>query len=71
MELCVNNSNKIVEIWLNRQEKLSKQPLLVSYYKKYSADGYTVVVFESGEHDLYESTRNLLLLNREHLSAKC
>ena len=62
----VNDSGKIVEIWLTNQEKTDTalQNNLKQLYKKYKDKKYLVAVFESGERDLFEGTRDLLLHNQ-------
>ncbi len=72
MEVYVRDQQKLTEIWLTKQEKqdaaLRRQ--LVSFYTQYSKAGYTVAVFLSGEEELYQQTRDLLLCNRRRLAEK-
>ncbi len=66
MEMNVRDERQIVEIWLSNAEK--KDPALreglKDIYDKYKKKNYLVAVFESGERDLYQCTRDLLLYNR-------
>ena len=66
----VQKEQKIVELWLTRAEKddpafrSSLKPL----FRQYKAQNYLVAVFLSGEADLYQQTRDLLLYNRRRLA---
>ena len=66
MRIAVREESRIVELWLNRAEKEdaafweSLKPL----YQTYKAQNYLVAVFLSGEEELYQQTRDLLLYNR-------
>lgn len=56
----------MVDIWLTNTEK--KDPeikrSLQDIYKEYQKKNYLVAVFESGSHDLYQNTLELLRYNR-------
>lgn len=66
MEICVKDEEKLVEIWLTKDEKAdaalreSLQPL----YARYKGSKYKVAVFCSGGGSLYDGTERLLLHNR-------
>lgn len=66
MEVCVNDFNKTVEIWLTRKEstnaslRASLKPLCAEYKCK----KYVVAVFESGSGGLFEGTSGLVMRNR-------
>lgn len=70
MRIAVREESRIVELWLNRAEKEdavfweSLKPL----YQTYKAQNYLVAVFLSGEEELYQQTRDLLLYNRRKLA---
>ena len=66
MEMNVRDDRKLVEIWLTNAEKIDPvlRDGLKGIYAEYSAKKYTVAVFESGEGNLFENTRDLLLYNR-------
>lgn len=70
MQMRVQKEQKIVELWLTRAEKddpafrSSLKPL----FRQYKAQNYLVAVFLSGEADLYQQTRDLLLYNRRRLA---
>ena len=67
MEINVDKEKKMVDIWLTKAEKNAEKlkESLKEVYKKYSEQKYMVAVFMSGEQDLYENTRDLLLYNLE------
>lgn len=62
----VQEVNKIVELWLTREEKedAAFRESLKPIYQQYKAQNYLVAVFLSGEADQYQQTRDLLLYNR-------
>lgn len=66
MEINVNETNKIVEIWLTNEEKQDQRlrESLKPIYQKFHAKKFTVAVFESGQRDLTEATSDLLCYNR-------
>jgi hypothetical protein len=66
MEVNVLDDPKRVEIWLSRNEASSNiiRDGLKPTYTRYRDKGYRVVVFESGQRDLFATTRDLLLGNR-------
>ena len=68
LEVHVRSDKKLVEIWLNREEKndLTLRMSLEQIYKKYRQKKYLVAVFESGNDNLYQNTLNLLVYNRNH-----
>ena len=72
MNIRENETDKLLEIWLTNAEcqdetiSASLQPL----FEAYKARGYFPVVYESGEGDLLESIRHLLLHNRKVLESK-
>ena len=66
MEVIKNDEKKQVAVWLTHSEASCK-PIrhgLKPLFAKYTAQGYCVAVFESGQRDLFTSTRDLLLENR-------
>ena len=66
MEVIKSEEKKLVEVWLTRAEASCKTIRygLNPLFAKYKAQGYRVAVFESGQRDLFASTRDLLLTNR-------
>ena len=72
MRMEVKEQSKVVELWLTREEKENKTFLdsLKPLYRQYKAQNYLVVVFLSGEEDLYQQTRDLLLYNRRRAAEK-
>lgn len=72
MYMTVNGDSKIVGIWLTRAEKndAALRESLKPLYKKYHEQKYKVAVYMSGEQDLYENTRDLLLYNRRRAAEK-
>lgn len=72
MYMTVNEDSKIVGIWLTRAETndAALRESLKPLYKKYHDQKYKVAVYMSGEQDLYENTRDLLLYNRRRAAEK-
>ena len=72
MRMEVKEHSKVVELWLTREEKDDKQFVesLKPLYRQYKAQNYMVAVFYSGEEDLYQQTRGLLLYNRRRVAEK-
>lgn len=68
----ISEESKIVELWLTREEKddLTFRESLKPMYQKYKEQKYLVAVFLSGEEDLYQQTRDLLLYNRQRHAEK-
>lgn len=66
MEINVNESGKIVEIWLTNAEKQDRElcEKLKPLYREFEAKKFLVAVFESGQRDLAEATSDLLCYNR-------
>lgn len=66
----INEQSKMVELWLTREETndLSFRESLKPVYQQYKARNYQVAVFLSGEAELYQQTRELLLYNRRRLA---
>ena len=65
MEITINDKTKVVEIWLTRKEKIHThiRQTLKPIYAEYKSKKYMVVVFESGERDLYDQTASLIIHN--------
>ena len=72
MRMDVKEHIKVVELWLTRDETNDQQFLesLKPLYRQYKAQNYMVAVFYSGEEDLYQQTRDLLLYNRRRSAEK-
>lgn len=72
MEILRDDHKGLVQIWLTKEEKADPvlRESLKPLYAKYKVEKYMVAVFESGEGDLYESTRDLLLYNRRRSAEK-
>ena len=70
MDIC--EESKIVELWLTKEEKNDPafRESLRPLYQKYKNEKYLVAVFLSGEADLYQQTRDLLLYNRRRQAEK-
>lgn len=72
MEVNVDNEENIVEIWLRRSEaddnslRQSLKPKIAEYKRQ----NFLVVVYESGEADLFETTKELLQHNLKLSVAK-
>ncbi len=61
---------KIVQIWLTQAEKKDPelQARLKPLYQKNKAQGYMTVVYKSGDQELKEGIRDLLLYNKRKLA---
>ena len=72
MRMESRDESKIVELWLTREEKddLAFWESLKPIYQEYKEQKYLVAVFLSGEEDLYQQTRDLLLYNRRRQAEK-
>ena len=72
MQVTVNEKSKIVEMWLTKAERDNAQfrETLKPLYAALKQKGYRVAVFLSGDGDLYEGTRDLLLYNRRRLASQ-
>ena len=70
MDIC--DESKIVELWLTRKERDDPafRESLKPIYQEYKEQKYLVAVFLSGEEDLYQQTRDLLLYNRRRQAEK-
>ena len=68
----IREQSKIVELWLTRDERGDPafRESLKPIYQQYKDQNYLVAVFLSGEEDLYQQTRDLLLYNRRRLAEK-
>ena len=68
----IREQSKIVELWLAREERDDPafRESLKPIYQQYKDENYLVAVFLSGEEDLYQQTRDLLLYNRRRLAEK-
>ena len=72
MRMEISDESKIVELWLTGEEKddLAFRESLKPIYQKYKEQKYLVAVFLSGEEELYQQTRDLLLYNRRRQAEK-
>ena len=72
MRVEVKDQSKVVELWLTQDETNDQQFMesLKPLYRQYQAQNYMVAVFYSGEEDLYQQTRDLLLYNRRRAAEK-
>ena len=68
----IRDESKIVELWLTREERDDPafRESLKPIYQQYKDENYLVAVFLSGEEDLYQQTRDLLLYNRRRRAEK-
>ena len=72
MRMEIREQNKIVELWLTREERDDSafRESLKPIYQQYKDQNYLVAVFLSGEEDLYQQTRDLLLYTRRRQAEK-
>lgn len=70
MELNLNRSAGIAEIWLTKDEWNTSgvREALKPLYKKLRADKLIPTVFLSGDCDLYDKTSALLCYNRKRIA---
>ena len=70
MEIDVNESAKIVSVWLTGAEKrdAALRERLKPMYRRYHKEKYLVAVYESGEQSLESLTSDLLCYNRKRLA---
>ena len=72
MQINREDNQKRIEIWLTNEEK--SEPVLCEslkpLFKRFHDQKYLVAVFLSGEGDLYEGTRALLLYNRRRAAER-
>ena len=66
MRMAVNENHKTVKLWLTNEEKNDAdfRESLKPLFQRYKEQRYLVAVFFSGEEELYQQTRDLLLYNR-------
>ena len=72
MRVEVREQSRIVELWLTREERDNPafRESLRPICQQYRDQKYLVAVFLSGEADLYQQTRDLLLYNRRRLAER-
>lgn len=68
LEVC--ERDKIAMFWLSTQEKEDKdfRQSLKPQYREWKRKGYKVACFLSGKGDIVESTKELLIHNKEVLA---
>ena len=66
MEININKSDRIAEVWLTNAEKQNPftQIALKPLFDEYKAKKYTPAVFYSGNEDLKTNTSYLLINNK-------
>jgi len=72
LQINREDNQRRIEIWLTNEEK--NDPALCEslkpLFKRFHDQKYLVAVFLSGEGDLYEGTRALLLYNRRRAAER-
>ena len=63
MKIHVRDDKKIVEVWMAPSERWNIDKLN-STFDEYNAKKYTIVLFESGDQDIFQNTLSLLLHNK-------
>ena len=66
MELSVNKAGKYACIWLTRADKTDALVMnqLQYFIDEFKQKKYRVAIFESGEQELVEKTKELLICNK-------
>lgn len=67
MEININDAKKIVEVWLTKSEKQNTDQL-GELFDNFHQRKYTVVVFESGDEELFPNTLSLLSYNKKKIA---
>ena len=72
MQINREDNQKRIEIWLTNEEKNDSAlcESLKPLFKRFHDQKYLVAVFLSGEGDLYEGTKALLLYNRRRAAER-
>lgn len=72
MEIRIHEDRRLAEIWLTKaeQQDAALRESLKPVYQQYREQKYLVAVYLSGQKDLYEQTRNLLLYNRQRTAQR-
>ncbi|MCD8108507.1 MAG: hypothetical protein LUE14_00155 [Clostridiales bacterium] len=72
MFMEISEKQKTVYYWLSTKEKENSELrcCLRSKYKEWEQKGYSVCVFFSGESNLVEATKDLLIHNKKVLATK-
>jgi len=72
LEMHVRDEQQLVEIWLTKAEKKDQELRagLKDIYDNYKKKNYLVAVYESGEKDLYENVRDLLVYNKRRTAER-
>lgn len=72
MLIRTNDANKLITIWLSKNDNIDTQhiTLLENTLLSCKPGGYHVVIFHSGNNDLYDNTIDLLKHNRESFHNK-
>lgn len=72
MEIRIHEDRRLVELWLTQaeQQDVALRESLKPIYQQYRKQKYLVTVYLSGQKDLYEQTRDLLLYNRQRTAQR-
>lgn len=72
MEICKDDNERVVEIWLRREEADDQvlRELLKPKIAAYKRQNYLVVIYESGTGDLKEGIKALLHHNLHVIAEK-
>jgi len=68
LEVC--EKNRIAYYWMTSEEKEQEEQLKEDY-RRWNEQGYKVCTFVSGNGNLVDLTKELLLHNKEVLAKKC
>ena len=72
MEICVRDNEKLIEVWLTKQEqeKPEIKEQMAEIYRQGKEKRFLVAVFLSGQEELGELTSALLRHNRDELARR-
>lgn len=67
MEIQINEKNKIIEIWLTKDEANSESTnqMIKLIGRRYIPSKFKLVVFKSGKQELFSNTESLIMTNRK------
>ena len=65
MRFTLNQKDKLVEVWCDKEVPASDIEKIRDQFRGLKQSGYRLVIYSSGEEDLFETLLSLLLHNRD------